>query len=137
MPESTKFTFVLDTEQTMANLDQLKLVDYSKFKRINHLGTLLQSYAKDDDWVSITLARSPSKKQQKKTPPPSPSSSWKLKMLSSQPSTCATMKLSSTSSKTDSKLKKSQKTRPLPSATPWSTLKEKKFPWTSSKWCKR
>lgn len=74
MPESTKFRFVLNTEQTMANLDQLKLVNYPKFNHINKLGALLQSFAKNDDWVPSHSTRPPSKKPLKQTPPSFPSS---------------------------------------------------------------
>jgi hypothetical protein len=50
-PQSSKFTFVLDNEQTMNNIDHLKMVDYPKFKDVNHIGTLLSSAAKDDNIV--------------------------------------------------------------------------------------
>ena len=52
-PTSTTFKFVLDNEQTLQNIDHLKLVDYNRFKTVNHIGTQLQSAAKDDDWVPI------------------------------------------------------------------------------------
>ena len=37
----------------MNNIDHLKMVDYDKFKQVNHIGTMIQSAAKDDDWVNI------------------------------------------------------------------------------------
>jgi len=50
-PKSSKFSFVLDNEQTMSNIDHLKMVDYQKFKDVNHIGTLLSTAAKDDNVV--------------------------------------------------------------------------------------
>jgi len=33
--KSTKFTFVLGNEETMKNIDHLKMADYAKFKSTN------------------------------------------------------------------------------------------------------
>ena len=56
-PQSTKFAFVLNNEQTMNNIDHLKMVDYPKFKEVNHIGTLLAAAAKDDNIVKVFLYR--------------------------------------------------------------------------------
>jgi hypothetical protein len=55
--ETTTLTFVLDNEQTLQNIDHLKLHDYEKFKYVNHLGTELLAAAKDNDVVLHNLNR--------------------------------------------------------------------------------
>lgn len=49
--QTTTLSFVLDNEQTLQNIDHLKLNDYEKFKFVNHLGTEVLAAAKDNDVV--------------------------------------------------------------------------------------
>ena len=52
---STQLAFVLNNEQTLTNIDQLKMVDYDKFCRTNQLGNMITSLAKADEWQELQI----------------------------------------------------------------------------------
>ena len=52
-PTSTQLAFVLSNEQTLTNIDQLKLVDYDKFCKANQVGKLITALAKADEWREL------------------------------------------------------------------------------------
>ena len=52
-PTSTQLAFVLTNEQTLTNIDQLKLVDYDKFCKANQVGKLITALAKSDEWREL------------------------------------------------------------------------------------
>ena len=95
--ETTTLTFVLDNEQTLQNIDHLKLHDYEKFKYVNHLGTELLAAAKDNDVVRHNISRNYSIVYLKSIACLSLSSNYKSKILSYRLSISGTMKLSNTS----------------------------------------
>jgi hypothetical protein len=37
-PQTRIFSFILNNEQTLTNIDHLKMNDYEKFKQLNKLG---------------------------------------------------------------------------------------------------
>lgn len=49
---TTKFAFVLSSEDTLKNVDHLKMVDYEKFKSTNTIGSEIQRLAREDAWVT-------------------------------------------------------------------------------------
>lgn len=102
--ETTTLTFVLDNEQTLQNIDHLKLHDYERFKFVNHLGTELLAAAKDNDVVLHNLIRNYWIVFSKSIICSSPSSNCKSKILSSMLSISGIIKQSNISWKMVSKL---------------------------------
>jgi hypothetical protein len=115
--KSTRFTFVLDSEQTLKNIDHLKMVDYARFKLTNTVGTQILALAKADEWVSPPQRSNKSTNWQTPIPSCCLSSNSKSRTLSCALSTCATPTPSLTSCRTASKSTQSQKMPPLPSPT--------------------
>lgn len=51
-PQTRTFAFILDNEQTLSNIDHLKMNDYEKFKQLNKIGCRICELAKDNAWVN-------------------------------------------------------------------------------------
>ena len=122
--ETTTLTFVLDNEQTLQNIDHLKLHDYEKFKYVNHLGTELLAAAKDNDVVRHNISRNYSIVYLKSIACLSRSSNYKSKILSYRLSISGTMKPSNISWKMVSKFQILQSKRHLLFATLSSTSED-------------
>jgi len=45
---SSKFSFNLTSEETLNNIDHLKMVDYQRFRKSNHIGIEILALAKEN-----------------------------------------------------------------------------------------